>query len=117
MTTALRKLAIVCAWMGAIAVIGCGDKICAGIGLTRILPMDTTLAAGKTFTATYQEGGYCYGQAITEADYGTRKVSGWFSLNPAVASVDSVTGVVTALTVGDAKISTFFGGLATVHVR
>ena len=91
--------------------------MCAGIGLSRILPTDTTIAVGKRFTATFQDGGYCYGEAITEADYTTRKTSGWFSLNPSIVIVDSLTGVVTAIEAGDAKISTTAGGVAVVHVR
>src|SRR3954468_8151795 len=110
MTIRTRTLAFVCAWTSALGAASCGDTVCAGIGLTRILPVDTTIAVGQAFTATYQEGGYCYGEAITEADYGTKQASGWLSLNPAVASVDSVTGVVTARAAGDAKISTLSGG-------
>jgi hypothetical protein len=117
MITVLRRFSIACASASAFAIIACGDTVCAGIGLTRILPVDTTVAVGTTFVATYQEGGYCFGESITEADYGTKKVSGWMSLNPTVATVDSLTGVVTAVAVGDARISTLFGGMATVRVR
>jgi hypothetical protein len=111
-----RTLTVICAWTSVLLVVGC-DKNCAGLGATRILPVDTTIAVGRTFTATFQDGGYCYGEAITEARYETKKVSGWISLNPAVATVDSVTGVVTTLAAGDATISTLFGGQTTVHVR
>ena len=80
-----RTLTVICAWTSALLVVGC-DKNCAGLGVTRILPVDTTIAVGRTFTATFQDGGYCYGAAITEADYTTKKVNGWFSLNPAVVT-------------------------------
>ena len=117
MTRRVRTITVVSAWASACLAIACGDKVCAGLGLTRILPVDTTISVGRAFTATYQGGGYCYGEAITEADYTTEMVTGWFSLSPTVAKVDSATGVVTALATGDAKISTRFGGQATVHVR
>ena len=48
---------------------GCGEKVCAGLPLSRITPAETTIAVGQGLTPRYQEGGYCSGDVPTEADY------------------------------------------------
>jgi hypothetical protein len=120
MGIAKRALIAVCVLTCAPMMSGCADELvtqCAGVGLSRVLPSDTTVAPGTNFLAIYQDGGYCVGQPITDADYSTKKVTGWFSLAPSVATVDALTGVVTAIAPGDARIANPFAGYVTVHVR
>lgn len=99
----------------------CGGNKCEGVGLSRILPRDTTLIVGRSTTATFQDGGYCVGRAITDANYVSRTRTGRYSTNPVVAKVDAATGVITALAVGEATIGADGAQAAisgaTVHVR
>jgi hypothetical protein len=83
---------------------GCGEKVCAGLPLSRITPAETTIAVGQRLTPRYQEGGYCSGDVPTEADY--RNVpTHWVTKDTGVVAVDSLTGTVTGRAPGDARLS------------
>jgi hypothetical protein len=95
----------------------CWSGDCAGLPMSRLSPGDTTIAVGTSFTARYEEGGRCEGQTPAEAHYSPSAVT-WRSLDSLVARVDSATGKVTALTMGDARItSDEVSFTLTVHVR
>ena len=102
--------------LAAASAIACGDKItCAGVGLVRVSPRDTTIALGASFIARYQEGGTC-----SDESHGTyHDVSVvWRTADTAVVRLDSLTGRVTGRTVGDAALSIADRAfVVSVHVR
>jgi hypothetical protein len=94
------------------------SEVCAGFGLIRVLPSDTTISVGQSFLAVLQLGGGCAGQTVTDANYHTAATA-WFSMDSLVVTVDSLSGRVTGRAKGDAVlVATEWGGPATtVHVR
>ena len=91
---------------------------CLGVGVGRFRPADTTIAAGGSFVASYEEGGICHGESITDASFQTVKVTGWYASDPRIIVVDSLTGRVTGIAVGDAKVGSQLTGFGiSVHVR
>lgn len=87
-----------------LGVSGCGGKDCAGIGLTRTTPSEVTIAVSQSVTLQYQEGGYCFGEAPTEADYRPAPTH-WTTGDTVVVALDSITGMVTGRRSGDARVS------------
>lgn len=94
----------------------CGDKItCAGVGLIRLSPIDTTIVVGATFVIHYQEGGTCSDES--HATYRDVPLV-WRTNDTAVVRLDSSSGRVTGRAVGDAHLSAVDRGLVvSVHVR
>lgn len=98
-----------------ILAVSCGDRItCAGVGLARVSPADTTIRVNDSFVARYEEGGTC--GDIADAHYQAVPVI-WHTVDSAVVAVDSSSGRVTARTVGNAFISSSHGLGVAVHVR
>ena len=102
--------------LAAASASACGEKLtCAGVGLVRVLPRDTTIPLGASFIARYQEGGTC-----SDERHGTyHDVSVvWRTADTAVVRLDSLTGRVTGRAVGDAALSIADRGfVVSVHVR
>lgn len=86
------------------AITGCGETVCAGVGLARILPADTTIAVGASFIARYQEGATCSPGHVTDADYYPVPVT-WRTADTLVVRVDAATGRVTGVGIGDAHVT------------
>ena len=104
---------------GLVGALASCDKNCAGVGLSRVLPGDTTIAVGQSFVIIYQDGGTCGGR-ITDANYHTVPTTGWYTPDTLIVRVDSVTGRVTGRAVGTAhilnpRVGVVLGGL--VHVQ
>ena len=100
-----------------VSVSGCGD--CAGVGLGRLAITERTIAVGQSFVAVYEEGGSCDNVFEPRPD-----MTGWTTADTAIVSVDSVSGRVTGLRVGDARVApTAYYSITTgpasvlVHVR
>lgn len=102
--------------LGALAASACGDKItCAGVGLVRVSPLDTTIAVGAVFLARYQEGGTC--SDANHAQFRDVPVI-WRTLDTTIVRLDSISGRVTGRAVGDASISVVDRAfIVRVHVR
>jgi hypothetical protein len=83
---------------------------CTGATPVRVVPTDTTLALNKSFTATV---------AISSCDVPGSNVVTWRSTNPLIAAVESQTGRVTGLSVGETRIlatSQRYGELGPINV-
>lgn len=92
--------------------------VCAGIGLARNSPADTTIAVGQAFVARFYEGGTCVGQEATTTHLDLVPINTWYTLDTLVIRVDSASGRVTGRTVGDARLTSLqHGFLIPVHVR
>ncbi len=105
----------------ALGVLGmsCGGKVCAGVGVERILPEVATIVVGQQVTPVFQTGGGCAGSnGITDAEYHTVPAR-WTTADTGVVSVDSLTGLIFGRKVGDARVSprAATGIVLTVHVR
>ena len=113
MTARARTTALCGVVATLVAVTGCG-RDCAGVGASRLVPADTTIAVGASFTARYQDGGSCSaGGPITYQDVATT----WHTTDTAVVAVDSTSGVVTGRAVGNAVVTNRYGDGMGVHVR
>lgn len=100
----------------AASVIACADRItCAGVGLVRLPPLDTTIAVGASFVIRYQEGGTCSDES--HATFQDVPLT-WRTADTLVVRLDSVSNRVTGRAVGDAHLSVAERGLTiSVHVR
>jgi hypothetical protein len=88
---------------------------CAGIGLVRLVPTDTTIRVGEFFVIRYDEGAAC--GPVTESDYHPVPRT-WTTSDSLIVRLGPDAGRVTGLTVGDARLTALEGGLpVTVHVR
>ena len=92
--------------------------ICAGVGLIRVVPTDTTIAVGGSFNALSQEGESC-GGPLTEANFNGPRVNPghWSTGDTLIITVDSASGRVTGRGKGDAHVADGKGGNGVVHVR
>ena len=88
---------------------------CAGIGLSRIVPSDTTIGVGESFVARFYEGGYCAGQEATTAHLDPVAIDTWYTPDTLILRVDSETGQVTGRAIGDAELTSRQRGFL-VHV-
>jgi len=113
-----RATKLVCG-AGLLALTACGDKVCAGIGLDRVVPTNATIAVGESVTPQYQTGGYCYGTAPTDADYHNADAGRWSTTDSTVVLLDQTTGKATGRRPGTAEIwpVDFRSLVLTVHVR
>ena len=103
------------------SVTGCNSAgVCAGVGLWRTIPAESTLAVGQSLTLRHQEGGTCYPSNPQESDYHDVEVF-WSTSDTSVVQVNSPTGRVTGRAIGDARVDGRIvgGGMAwsVVHVR
>lgn len=89
------------------------SRDCADVAVERVVPSDTTVAVGASFTARYQAGGSCSGGPAHYSDVATT----WHTSAPGIVSVDSASGRVVAVAVGDAQVSPQVGPSVTIHVR
>ena len=88
---------------------------CAGIGLVRLIPMDTTIHVGESFVIRYDEGGTC--GPVRESDYHSVPRT-WTTSDSVIVRLGPDAGRVIGLSVGDARLTALQGGLpVTVHVR
>ena len=88
---------------------------CAGVGLVRLVPMDTTIHIGESFVIRYDEGGNC--GPVRESDYHRVPLS-WTTTDSLLVRVGPDAGRVTGLSVGDARVTALERPLpVTVHVR
>jgi hypothetical protein len=111
----VKRIAILACVLGALGAASCGDKItCAGVGLVRVVPTDTTIGVQASFVARYQEGGTC--GDLTDARYNDVPVT-WRTLDSTIIVLDSVAGKVTGRAVGDAHVTTSRGLNLLVRVR
>jgi len=99
---------------------GCGD--CAGVGLSRLATTDVTIQVGASFTASYEEGGSCGGSSAPDPAGWRAVATRWRSADTTVISLDSLSGQVTGLKVGDAQVAPVNGvttgpAVIQVHVR
>ena len=96
------------------------DRItyCAGIGLDRNAPSDTTIRVGQAFVARYYEGGYCAGAEPTTTHLDLVPINTWYTPDTLVLQVDSATGQVTGRASGDTEVRAHGQApLIHVHVR
>lgn len=103
--------------VAAIGSTSCGmfGSDCAGIGLVRLVPVDTTIRVGQSFVIRYDEGGTC--GPVREADYHAVPLT-WTTSDSLVVRLGPDAGRVTGLSVGDARLTALERGLpVTVHVR
>src|SRR5262245_21796374 len=77
---------------------------CAGIGLARIDPSDTTISVGQSFVARYYEGGMCVGDEDSR-HLELLPIASWYSLDTTIVTVDSTTGRVTGRATGNGRVS------------
>ena len=78
---------------------GCKDEACLDIfQMGPVTPAETTVAVGGSYTA--RATFYSCGQ-FKPGNYPVR----WQSNNPAIASIDSTSGVVTGRAIGDAYVT------------
>lgn len=88
---------------------------CAGVGLLRLTPMDTTIHVGESFVIRYQEGSAC--GPVTESDYHAVPLT-WTTTDSLIVRIGADAGRVTGLSVGDARLTALERALpVTVHVR
>jgi hypothetical protein len=88
---------------------------CAGIGLVRLTPMDTTIHVGESFVIRYEEGGTC--GPVRESDYHIVPLT-WTTTDSFIVRLAPVDARVTGVSVGDARLTALERPLpATVHVR
>jgi hypothetical protein len=94
-------LSVILAGMGT----ACHDHVtvCAGVGLVRFPPTDTTISVGASFILRYQEGGTCNPGHPAESDYHDVHLA-WRTPDTAVVRLDSATARVTGLRTGDATL-------------
>ena len=95
----------------------CNSGDCAGVGLSRLGVTDKTIAVGQSFVAVYEEGGSCDNVFEPRPER-----SRWTTADTTIVSVDSVSGRITGLRVGDARVTPtayIFRGPTSVlvHVR
>lgn len=105
-----------CAVVLPVLTAACGDRItCAGVGLARLSPVDTTIGVGATFAVHYQEGGTCSDES--HAKYYDVPIV-WHTADTAIVRLDSLSGRVTGRAIGDAHLSAVDRALVvSVHVR
>lgn len=95
-----RRILVLMAMVSMIGAVGCGD--CAGVGIEEIRPGTTrTLSIGESFTAEYWEGGTCAGSSDRHLE---PQMVRWYTVDPTIVRVDSLSGVVRALASGDAHV-------------
>ena len=100
-----------------LAVTACSHEACAGVGLERFPPADTTLAVGQSFILRFEEGGTCTPGHVTDADFHPVALA-WTTSDTLIVQLDSSTARVTALRVGNATLTAAERGLIVqVHVR
>jgi hypothetical protein len=88
---------------------------CAGIGLVRLTPMDTTIRVGESFVIRYEEGSTC--GPVRESDYHIVPLT-WTTSDSFIVRLAPVDARVTGLSVGDARLTAAERALpVTVHVR
>ena len=120
-SSALRRLYIVAITFVGSLITGCHTpEVCAGLGLSRTVPAEATIAIGQSLTLRHQEGGTCYPADPQETDYHDVGVF-WSTIDTSVVHVDSPMGRVTGRAIGDARVEGRIvdGGMAraVVHVR
>jgi len=81
---------------------------CAGIGLVRLVPTDTTIRVGESFAIRYDEGATC--GPVRESDYHAVPRT-WTTNDSLVVRLGPDAGRVTGLSVGDARLTALEGGL------
>jgi hypothetical protein len=86
--------------LGVIPVVVSGCGACAGVGLARLRITEKTIAVGQSFVAVYEEGGSC--DRVFEPRPGLTR---WTTTDTTIVRVDSVSGRVTGLRVGDARVT------------
>jgi hypothetical protein len=109
-------------WLAAICLVltcaSCG-RDCAGVGVIRVLPTETTIRVGERFTAVYEEGGAC--DAYNPDDCKCHQVARhWSTADTLVIRLDTLSGEVTGRGVGNANVTTTSpaGPISVlVHVR
>ena len=93
---------------------GCG---CAGVALTRVSPAEQTIHVGESVTLQHETGGGCRsGNHLTDVEVRTTPTV-WHTDDTLVVRLDTLTGRVTGLAVGDALILAADFSRATIHVR
>jgi hypothetical protein len=101
----------------AFVIAACGDKVCAGVGLERFPPADTTLAVGQSFVLRFEEGGTCTPGHFTDADLHPVALT-WTTPDTMIVQLDASTQRVTGRQVGDATLTAVQRGFVVqVHVR
>ena len=96
---------------------GCASD-CAGVGLSRVLPADITIAVGQGYFVKYQTGGTCEPYRPPQDENYKDTAAIWYTPDTLVVRVDSTTGLVTGRAIGDAKVVIRSAGLTVlVHVR
>ncbi len=83
---------------------GCSKTVDIAVTDVKVNPTDKRMYVGETFTPV----------ATVSPENATDKVVTWISNNPAVATVNETTGLVTAVTIGEAKITATAGGRGAV---
>ena len=104
-------------FVAAIASVSCSrfGSDCAGVGLVRLTPMDTTVRIGESFVIRYQEGSTC--GPVTESDYHAVPLT-WTTSDSLIVRLGADAGRVTGLSIGDARLTALERALpVTVHVR
>lgn len=97
----------------------CADPVCvAGAAAIRTVPADTTISPGESFTLRFEVGTPCASPGRWDT-WDTVSVD-WTTGDTNVVRLDTLSGLVTGLATGDARVSAsapespFY---ATVHVR
>jgi hypothetical protein len=88
---------------------------CAGLGLVRLTPMDTTIHVGDSFAVRYDEGSTC--GPVQESDYHSVPLT-WTTKDSLVVRIGPAVGRVTGLAIGDAQVAAVErSATIAVHVR
>ncbi|HTE47373.1 MAG TPA: hypothetical protein VK636_19130 [Gemmatimonadaceae bacterium] len=111
----IRRLVVLLATIGSLSCDSLFGSDCAGVGLARLRPTDTTIHVGESFVIRYDEGGTC--GPVRESDYHAVRLT-WTTTDSLVVRLAPATAQVTGLGVGDAKLTALEQGLpVTVHVK
>ena|SRR5215831_110107 len=88
---------------------------CAGLGLERLIPMDTTIHVGESFVIRYDQGSTC--GPPSESDYHSVPLT-WTTRDSLVVHLGPDVGRVTGIAIGDAQLAPAERSFTvTVHVR